>query len=77
MLMEGIILPLSTGGDGILVLTSGGSTPEPRGSEGAGSGPQRCFASDGSTFVRTKVDGKSATPFGPDHRCCPIGHDQG
>ena len=32
-------------------------------SEGAGSSPQRCFASGGSTFVRSKVDGKSASPL--------------
>lgn len=61
MLMDGIVLPLSNGGDSILVLTNGGSTPEPRGSKGAGSGPRRCYASGGVLFSREKSTQKRAS----------------
>ena len=70
-------MPLSTGGDEILVLTSGGSTTHPGVPKGAGSGPQRCFASGGPIFGRPKMGEKSASPLRAGPRCCPIGHDQG
>ena len=38
----------------------GPDPPRVDASEGAGSGPGRCFVSDGFTFVRTKVNRKSA-----------------